>query len=530
LRLLKVGAYRIFSMQPMNTSAISRVLRSSERPLLYLSRGAAVVALICASLWIMTMWIYENPNQFRGEDRYRIWDTVNGTVDLPFAYRQLMPIAARALGRVIDAVPGLETRLERGVFSQFTFEYFTLERRNREAFLLAAIVDFALLIGFTFIMRALCRRVLRYGEFGSAAGALLSLFVLPVFFAQGTHYIYDFGALTLCAAMFLAMSRAAWAAYLVLFALAMLNKETAVLMIIPFAVYGWTVLPKKKWLLFAGAQVIIAAAVRAVLYYYYLNTPGVPMCADDSFNFWNMWEADGLYLFNFLVPRLFIMLVVLANFFEKPLLLRAGALLTIPLFIGYVIGGQWGEFRVFYEVYPILFLLAYSTFMRWLGFEPPGPSRGRLPEALEHASRAGAMLLVVWLCWGMITHGPSQRLRSTIRDKIPRVHYDPVRDRIDERAPITFDDHGVIVEFRAPLYKPKLTLELSTEGDTAVAVLDDDFFYQQDFFHTGSGGADAVEKAELSFAPVTQGRGLLYFYVYPLSGGNHRLVSARVGE
>ncbi len=51
------------------------------------------------------------------------------------------------------------------------------------------------------------------------------------------------------------------------------------------------------------------------------------------------------------------------------MLLRSAALVALPLGVGFLMGGMWSEIRVFYEVFPVFFLLAYVNLLDGLGFE-----------------------------------------------------------------------------------------------------------------------------------------------------------------
>ena len=69
-------------------------------------------------------------------------------------------------------------------------------------------------------------------------------------------------------------------------------------------------------------------------------------------------------------------LLVFASLQDKPVFLRRALVVLPPLVLSYLCLGIYGEVRIFYEAYPILFLLAFHNVCAALRV-PLTPREGR---------------------------------------------------------------------------------------------------------------------------------------------------------
>jgi hypothetical protein len=297
----------------------------------------------------------------------RVPDMVYGRAHRPFVQRTLVPSAIRAirtalprsaLGAIRRTLSGPPLYLPRklGVLGwepAFVTEY-----------AIAMVVLFALLAAFPFALRRLFRAL--YDAPGpSYVAPLLATLLLPCFFFdRGTHYLYDFSTLLLStlALAFLAEERLG-PYYLVLF-FGAFNKETIALMILVYTVVGWDRSPRRMLVRHVVAQVVIVGSVLWALNRAFSGNAG-------SASEWHL--AKNLRLMQTppslasLLALASASLLVCVRLGDKPAFLRRALIVLPPLVVSYVCVGIYGEIRVFYEAYPILFLLAFHNGSAALG-------------------------------------------------------------------------------------------------------------------------------------------------------------------
>lgn len=326
--------------------------------------GLLVAALACV---VMALVVFVG----EGIDAYyrsRLVDMVHGTAYRPYVYRVLVPGAARigtamvpagvkrALTRAFEAWP----QRPAGWVPAFATEY-----------LLVVLVMAGSLVGFVWALRRFFRAVFpeppaRVVDIAS----LVALGFVPVFFGPFSRQIYDFTTLWLFALGLALMAESKWRAYAILFPLACLNKETAILLALVFVVHfvrtDDRVSPRDFRRLLVW-QLAVFAVLRAAVTYAFRNNPG---------------EAVELHLFDHnqwvllhpqtMSKRLPLLIAVCAagawGWRGKPQFLRDAFLTLAPILL--VIGvtvGQIDEIRVYYELYPLVVLMAADSACRALG-------------------------------------------------------------------------------------------------------------------------------------------------------------------
>jgi len=99
------------------------------------------------------------------------------------------------------------------------------------------------------------------------------LIALPIYFNFG-NFMYDFSHLFLFTLSLLFLYKQRWLKYVIVFSLALLNKETAVLLVIIFVFNYYKSLPKKMFYKLLGIQIGIFIIIKLTLHLVFLNNSG----------------------------------------------------------------------------------------------------------------------------------------------------------------------------------------------------------------------------------------------------------------
>jgi hypothetical protein len=301
---------------------------------------------------------------FDWAERTMLADVVYGRAHKPFVYRVLVPITVRGIVSLIPpAVRGEIEALEwRGGGSEDAFT----------EYLVTSSLVCVLLAAFALAVKYLCSAVFQAPPLFADLVSLGALVGLPPFFTYYS-YTYDPATLLLFALALACMARRKWNAYMVVFLLACLNKETAILLTWAFAAcyFGrWSAIERRRFNLLAGLQVGVFAAVRAVILWLYRDNPGSSL----EFHLLdhNVGELLRPYTFPTLLAGLGLVMLILYRWSEKPLFLRRSVSLALPLLVSTLLFGFVDELRDYYEAYPALLLLvAHSVgVVLGLGIKP----------------------------------------------------------------------------------------------------------------------------------------------------------------
>jgi hypothetical protein len=296
---------------------------------------------------------------------------IQGTGPKPFVLRTLVPSTVRLIR---EAIPDPTARrwwlklLRRHPGLVAELPYLEWEKEFLLEYLIAVGVMNLCLVGFLVAMRAL------YGHLHPGSGwrrdvlPLAALCALPFFFQNGTHFLYDFATLLFMALALLLMERQRFVLFYPVLALALLNKETAALLVLVFAVRFFRRLPAGRWLAHLAAQIGLALAVRSFLLYVYRDNPGEPTRLQIIRNLQLLRErgldVPTLVLFGVLL------LAVVARWRHEPTLLKAALTMVPPLCVAYVLVGVYGEIRIFYEVVPAGVIWVFDAVLAAFGAAP----------------------------------------------------------------------------------------------------------------------------------------------------------------
>jgi hypothetical protein len=273
--------------------------------------------------------------------RSRLVDMVNGTAWRPYVTRALVPLIARA-GTALTPI---------------------------SAFMWVVLLMAASLFLFQSAIRKLFRRTYHVDETPTLVTALAALAVLPIFFGPFSRQIYDFTTLWTFTLGLALMVGQRWTAYLALFAIATVNKETTILLTLVFGVHFLLRrrLPFDRALLLLAAQVAIFVLIRGAIAYVFRGNEGGVVEIN--------WENHNKVVL--LQPELMskrLPLLAAAALFgawgwsrKSPFLRDAIAVLAPVLLVMGVTVGQVDEIRAYYEFYPIVIVLVADSVCRVIG-------------------------------------------------------------------------------------------------------------------------------------------------------------------
>jgi len=324
---------------------LNRLVHGSSRPEVaqsFLYRLCLWVTLLASATSFF--FLYLQFFNWNPDPRITLPGMVYGTAHRPFVYRVLAP----ALIRLLAAITPLSLRF------------------------LAAAIMYLSLVGFVFAFRYLLSALWRPSLFTDllSIGAILAL--TPFILSAGRH-LYDFSTLGLFTLGFALMARARWTGYLLIFLLACLNKETALLLGLVFALHFYRKITAVAYRNLLLLQAALYAATRLTLAWVFRNNPGELVEYHLPQQFEAVAAHPGLTA-AWLCLGVWVAGLVLYRWKDKPVFLRNALLAALPpLAVLFLFFGAPFEFRVFYEVYPVIFLLAAHTVGLLLGLKLDAP-------------------------------------------------------------------------------------------------------------------------------------------------------------
>ncbi len=295
---------------------------------------------------------------------------VYGTANRPFVYRALLPLMVRGATALVPAsVREAFTAKVRPTIVGAWATRSGVDPRFATEHLIAVVLMYATLYGFVLVMRWLFRRLYACPPTLVDGVPLLGLLLLPMFFCWGS-YLYDFPELFFYALGMALLLTRRWKAYLVVFALACVNKETAAFTAFFFAVHfrsQW-----RRWAYWAlgAVQGVLVLGTKLSLEHLYRANPG-----DTMEN--HLWRNLGIvfhgpWAIGTVAGLCLLVLVVCVRWSENPRFVRDGIWLLVPVVGMTLVWGQVDEVRNYYGAFPALLLLIGHGFGRLVGLEASG--------------------------------------------------------------------------------------------------------------------------------------------------------------
>jgi hypothetical protein len=323
-----------------------------------------------------------------GEDFFG--DMVYGRAPQPFVTRVLVPWLIRAAVAVTP--PALRARTEESVrhnlttdgrpvwLYQYPFE-FTVAKNLLLVFT----------VGFAFSLWWLAHLVLDAPAPARDVIPVVVLFALPGFYGAGSM-LYDLPALCLFALGLALIATRRFRLYALVFAACVLNKETALLLVLVWLV--WEAhqhkLRRNQLAVGVGLQFGFWLVVRGALFWHFRNNPGEALAVHLFRNAQVLAVPGNWFLFrpvtNWLVlPRGFNLLYVLAFILSlfalkrAPRFLKDAYWIVPPVFVLTWLFGNVDEMRVYYELLPIVALVLFGALYRLMGYAAQLPAQDRSP-------------------------------------------------------------------------------------------------------------------------------------------------------
>jgi hypothetical protein len=352
---------------------------SRERDLAQLARDVIrrgirpTLMVIAFGLVLLLTYAQMTRTYMLHESRVSLERYLDGTAHRPFIYRQLVPRAILMLRTIVpDAVA-------RPIATSGMFKHLMVKARegvDPVIYLHLTAILMAFLAGYAIVGQRLWMRLFpgsRYPELVPIG--LLTL--LTPFIAENTGHIYDFSVLFFMASLLYMIATRRHALYLLVFAIAMLNKETTILASVAYAACFAGRLPAKIFLAMMSAQALAFLLIYSGLGMYYADNPGSGMenWLREQFNW--LFSSE----FSAFLAYLGGILLVAYRWPAKPSMIRRSAWMFAPHLLLFVRGAYPGEFRNLYESVPLLSLFILRNIQELVAGPCPSNSTGESADA-----------------------------------------------------------------------------------------------------------------------------------------------------
>jgi hypothetical protein len=283
---------------------------------------------------------------------------VRGTAYRPYVYRTLTPRLVGALDSLLPA--GVRTSADSLIQRKPALrERWRWPAAHGTWFAWNFVIQWCALVLFASSFERLANAAVALGgdvpRLASAAFALaeIALAGVPLHFGF-QNFVYDFPELALFTLALALLAERRWIPYLAAFTLALINKETSVLLCGVFVIWAWDRMPRARLAAWVAVQGVIAAGVLLAIRTAYAHAPGEPLEFHLARNLHyhpalRQLRHDAIYAAFWIVALTGAALqrrVAIAALFV------GAVLLGFMLFFGF-----FGEYRDFYEVYPLAALL-----------------------------------------------------------------------------------------------------------------------------------------------------------------------------
>jgi hypothetical protein len=317
---------------------------------------------VAVSLWIVV--IYFHDPGVSGYERAEFGEMVHGQAWRPFVTRALFPAVVRFAAQAVPA--RIESAIAGSALATRIVAWLKWEPSLYREYLTAFVLTVACVALLSLVLQRLWAAMFRspagYGE----AFSILGLLGIPALY-KFYSYIYDLPFLLLYTACLLMIAQRRWVAYFMLFGLACLSKETSVLLILVFAAYFYRSAhaDRRTYWRFIAFQLLVLVIARAGLGWVFRENPGSML----EFHLldYNVGLLSRPWSLNAVVTWGVLAALVLADYGQKPWLLRVAAAMLIPLLALCLFFGLLDELRDYYEVYVPIALLVGVTVCRLLG-------------------------------------------------------------------------------------------------------------------------------------------------------------------
>jgi len=231
---------------------------------------------LAAALFIMSL--IQSPGFIN--ERAGVIPMTDFSAHKPFVYRALIPILIRGVELatpefVMNAINGAlsDFLLNQSRTANLPIDKTIAFTRSGYRIVIFEILNLAFLIGFLYCLRCLSKSLKLFSAVWCDIIPLGITFALPIYFNYG-NFMYDFAALFFFSLGLIFLLKQNWKWYLSIFVLALINKETAILLTVIYALYYYDQIPRKLYWRLLVIQVIVFIAIKTALSLTFANNPG----------------------------------------------------------------------------------------------------------------------------------------------------------------------------------------------------------------------------------------------------------------
>jgi hypothetical protein len=322
-------------------------------------------SIALAVVTYVTVVFVRNPG-INTNPQSHVVDMVYGRAVRPYQYRVLVPWMVRT---ALGAVPETVKRALAGAASPSLFYPMRWETSFAAGYGIVFALLLLSLLGFVSAFRYLYGALFEDRRFVRDTAAIAAVLVLPALFSRHGRYVYDFPALFLFTLGLGLIVTRRWGWFVVLFPLACLNKETAILLSLVFAIHyrrSSTLLHPRMYRRLLAYQLTVFVAIRAALMYLFRSNRGrVVEFHLIDYNLLNVVLEP--YSVAAVLTAGALMLLLAHGWQRKPVFLRESLVMLVPLVGLSLLFGYIDELRDYYEAYPVVVLLVSSTLCDFLG-------------------------------------------------------------------------------------------------------------------------------------------------------------------
>ncbi len=324
---------------------------------------STALALLYVAFALFGTSIWWTSKQFNSYSRAKFVDLIEGTADAPFVFRRLVPDILHIFRSVFPESwreTVLNTLPELNEFSQAALLTDTSYGVELGVFAFLSFLSFLLFL--YSLRKLLLLNFITSKITADLTPCFISLF-LPIFYLEGSHFPYDLPALGLFTAALATLQAGQYILYTFFFALAVWNKETALLLGVVAFTHLYDKQKATKTTFFLILQLAIFLLIRDIISFLW-RAPSQSHLGMETHleeNLFHIWRGDYLLQIGTLLAVSIASLLLFSNWRLKPVFLRRAFIISPLIALLYLYGGVWGEIRVFYEAFPIVALLIFQS-------------------------------------------------------------------------------------------------------------------------------------------------------------------------
>jgi hypothetical protein len=330
-----------------------------------LYRALYVIITVILSVMVFSLFIAKGISGFSPA---MFADMVYGKAAKPYVYRALLPATVRFLTKAIPHAQKTsldqfldENHIVQSISNRLLFAKAEHEKHCLTEYAIALLVMFLSLLGFFWSLRYLFRSLYRVPVIYTDIVSLAALIALPYCFKYYSH-LYDFPTLFLFTLGLGLMCSKQWGLYMIVFILGCLNKETAILLTLLYAVHYRQHMDKAEFKKLLLLQVFIFLFIKSLLTVIFIHNPGTVVefhLYDHNLQLLGLYPAKTIALW--MVIAAVVMILLFHHWSDKPPFLRDGIWICMLLVCCILLFGFLDELRDYYEIYPIVILLIYHS-------------------------------------------------------------------------------------------------------------------------------------------------------------------------